>query len=139
ALRSWLYSLARQPGEARAELDRAFDRLGAGPMTALPLLLAVSLGGTPGHAERLRQMGVTAQQSPLGAACQAIAGALEGRLPPSRAHQAIEAVAGPVLGAVMELQLAARLQEPLLSGPGDALARAQAQRLAELILRATVQ
>src|SRR5262249_48460283 len=81
ALQSWLYSLARQPGEARAELDRAFDRLGAGPMTALPLLLAVSLGGTPGHAERLRQMGVTAQQSPLGAACQAIADVLEGTSP----------------------------------------------------------
>jgi hypothetical protein len=139
ALRSWLYSLARQAGEARAELDRTFDRLGAGPMTVLPLLLAVSLAGTSSHAERLRQVGITAAQSPLDAACQAIADVLEARVPPPGAHQAIEAVAGPVLGAVIELQLAARLQEPLPPGLGDTLARAQAQRLAELILRATVQ
>jgi SAM-dependent methyltransferase len=137
ALRSWLYFLARQAGEARAELDRSFERPGAGPTTVLPVLLAVSLGGDPQHVERLRQIGGTAIASPLTTACGALADSIEARIPSARARAGIEELAGSFLGAVVELQLAARLGDPLPPDAVETLARSQAQRLVELILRAT--
>ena len=138
-LRAWLYFLARQPGEARAELDRSFDRPGGGPTTALPLLLAVSLGGTPGHVERLRHMGGTTLESALAAACGAIVDVLQARIEPAAAREAVQEVAGPFLGAVLELQLTARRNGELGLAARQALARSQAQRLAELISRAAAQ
>jgi hypothetical protein len=84
-------------------------------------------------------MGGTALESPLAAACRAVVDVLEARIDPASAREAVQEVAGPFLGAVLELQLTARRSGELASVAREALSRSQAQRLAELIVRAAAQ
>jgi class 3 adenylate cyclase len=135
-LRAWLYFLARQGGEAVAELDRALARPGAGLNACLPLLLAVSLGGTARQAVEIRHLGMNAGEPGLGAACLAVADAVEeGREP----APPLDAVAGPFCGAVVELQLSARFNRAFAPERHDALIRAGAEPLLALVRKAVAQ
>jgi len=137
ALRSWLYALARQPGEARAELDRACERPGGGAEACLAMLLAVTIGGSAAHAAHLRQLASACRDRACSLACVAVTDALHGRLNVAAAHDAVAAVGAPFVADLVGFQLAARARA---AGGGDdllsALARSGAGRLAELILEA---
>ena len=135
-LRAWLYFLARQAGEAAAELDRALERSGPGLNACLPLLLAVSLGGTTRHAEEIRHLGKSALDPALGAACLAVADAVQQGTAPSAG---LDAMAGPFCGAVIDIQLSARFHRAFDPERQDVLARAGADRLLALVRKATAQ
>lgn len=136
ALRSWLYFLARQPGEAVAELERAFARPGSSTTACLGLLLAVTLGGSVTDAEHLRQVARSSSDHAVEMACTAVAEVLEGRMEASDARHAVRGLTGPLLGAVVELQLCLRFQRQSLPGLQAEVSRAGADRLAEVILEA---
>lgn len=136
ALRSWLYFLARQPGEAVAELERAFARPGSSTTACLGLLLAVTLGGSAAHAEHLRQVARSSSDRTVETGCAAVAEVLEGRTEASGVHHVVAGLTGPFLGAVVELQLCLRFQRQFLPGLQAEVSRAGADRLAELIFEA---
>lgn len=137
ALRSWFYSLARQPGEARAELDRAVERTGSSTEACLLMLLAVTLGGSAAQAERIRHAASACQDRALGTACAAVVDALQGRLNAAIAQSAIAAAGAPFIAALVGFQLAVHHQAPGGQDLQSAIARSGAGRIAELILAAT--
>jgi class 3 adenylate cyclase len=132
ALRAWCYALARQPGEARAELERALERPAPGPVALMLVLLAVSIAGAPAHSNTVRQLGDIAGDPTLRAVCGTVADVLEERSPVSATVPMLSRVCGPLLAEVIELQLAARR-------PGEARPRVRhpaADRLAAMIFAA---
>lgn len=136
ALRSWLYSLARQPGEALAELERAFDRPGSSIDACLALLLAVTIGGSGAHAQRLRDVAKSCPDRSVEKACAAAAEVLEGRIDAAGARHALAGVGGPLLEALVQFQLSVRIHGQIPPDLQGAVARAGAGRLAELVLEA---
>lgn len=136
ALRAWLYFLARQPGEAMAELDRAFDRPGSSVEACMALLLAVTVGGSSAHAERLRHVAKSCPDRTVEGACAAAGDVLGGQMDTVAARNQLAGVGGPLFGALVEFQLCARIHRQIPSELQAALARAHADRLTELILQA---
>lgn len=137
ALRSWLYFLARQPWEARAELERALQRPGTSPEACLGLLLAVSLGGTGAHAEQLRQVAASCEDRAVAAACAEAADVLQGREGTADgARRPGGLLGGSLLGGLVQLQLSARVHGRVEPGLRSALSQSGADRLAEVILGA---
>lgn len=136
ALRAWLYFLARQPGEASAELDRAIQRPGEGREAGLLMLLATTTAGSPAQAEPLRHLAATCRDPPVAAACRVVADALEGKVDVPAARDALTAAAAPFLAALVELQLVARRHGEAGEDWRSRAAQAGTGRLAELIFQA---
>lgn len=134
ALRAWLYSLVRQPGEAQAELARVLERPGTSLPAVIFLLLAITIAGQPAHAEELLKVAAVCAEAPCQAACAAVAAALQGRIAVEEAGRALVSSAGPFLADLIALQLAARTgkgatRQPKVTHPG-------AGPLAAMIFRA---
>jgi hypothetical protein len=108
ALRAWLYGLARQPAEGRAELARAFERPGSRGEACLALLLATTLVGSSSDAERLREAGQCCPDTALRVACAVAADVLED---PARGSAPLPAAVGPVIDELVQSQLRARIRE----------------------------
>ncbi len=137
ALRSWLYALARQPGESRAELDRAGAHPGSSAEACSAMLLAVAIGGLAAQTTHLRQLASACQDRAWSLACSAVADSLHGRLSAAAARDAVVAAGAPFVAEVVGLELAARARAT--EGGEDlppAIVRTGAGRLAELILGA---
>jgi class 3 adenylate cyclase len=136
ALRAWLYSLARQPGEARAELARAHQRPGESSDACLLMLLAVTMEGSAAHAGHLRRMASACPERSWGGACAVVADALEGRLDAGAAYNAVAGAGAPFMAALVGFQLASRAGETGEREFQATIARSGGSRLAELILAA---
>lgn len=132
ALRAWCYALARQPGEARAELERALERPAPGPVALILALLAVSIAGAPTHGNAVRQLGDIAGDPMLRAVCGTVADVLEERSPVSATVPMLGRVCGPLLGELIELQLVARR----IGEPRPPVRHPAADRLAAMIFAA---
>jgi len=137
ALRSWLYALARQPGEARAELDRAGEHPGSSAEACSAMLLAAAIGGPAAQTTHLRQLASACPDRAWRLACAAVADALRGRLGRAAARGAVAAAGAPFVADVVGLELAARARAAGRGeAPPPAIVRSGAGRLAELILGA---
>ena len=110
ALRAWLYGLARQPAEGRAELARAFERPGTRGEACLALLLATTLLGSSSDAERLRQVALSCTDATLQQACAAVADVLED---PAGRPAILAPAVGPFIDGLLQAQLAARMHARL--------------------------
>jgi class 3 adenylate cyclase len=108
ALRAWCYALARQPGEAKAELERALERPTPSPVALILVLLAVSIAGAPADGNTVRQMGDLAGDLTLRAVCGTMADVLEEKSPVSTTVPMLGRVCGPLLAELIELQLVSR-------------------------------
>ena len=138
ALRAWLYALARQPGEWRAELDRAWECPGSGAEACSAMLLAATIGKPAGQAGHLRELASICEDTSWSPVCTAVAQAVGGRVAAAAAaRDAVAAAGAPFLAEVIGLQLAARAGA-VRRGEDlpRTMARAGAGRLAELILGA---
>ncbi len=135
ALRAWCYALARQPGEAGAELERALERPAPGHLGTMLLLLAVSIIGRPADASALRQIADGADDLPLRAACRAVADVLEDRSPLTAVVPTLGPACGPLLAELIELQLMAHHRAGRAMPPTQ-VRQPAARRLAALILDA---
>ncbi len=137
ALRSWLYALARQPGESRAELDRASEHPGSSAEACSAMLLAAAIAGLPAQRTHLRQLASACSDRAWSLACAAVADALHDRLGAAAARDAVAAAGAPFVAELVGLELAARAR--VAEGGEDplpAIVRSGAGRLAELILEA---
>ncbi len=136
ALRAWLYSLARQPGEASAELERAIDRPDGSPSALLFMLLAITMVGGAVSVKALRQLTVTGQDESSCFACTTVAEVLAGRAGLDDARRALTPVSGPFLTELIMLQLAARTGARRGTAAPQAAGLPGAGRLAALIFQA---
>ena len=88
------------------------------------------------HAEEIGHLGKSALDPALGAACLAVADAVQQGTEPSTG---LDAMAGPFCGAVIDIQLSARSHRAFDPERQDVLARAGADRLRALVRKVAAQ